>query len=288
MRVSVIIPCYNAAETLGVQLEALSKQNWTDSWEVILSDNGSTDDSKAVAQGYQDRLPNFRIVDSSEVKGPAHARNKGAQVARGKFLIFCDADDEVSKGWLAAMGNALKNNDFVTCRFESRKLSSRWAYKARKCPQQNGAQRYEYPPFLPHAASAGIGIKRWIHEKIGGFDETMPMLEDTDYCWRVQLLGIPLVFVPNALLHYRLRSSLRKMLQQSWLWGEYNVFLYKKYRSYGMPALNKKAGLRKLWRLLKRMPSCLTNPQKRMQWLWHFAWQSGRAFGCIRYRVFAL
>lgn len=288
MKVSVVIPCYNAADTLHVQLEALAKQRWSHPWEVILSDNGSTDESRSIAQQYADRLPNLQIVDSSDVQGPAYARNKGASMAKGESLLFCDADDEVAPGWVAAMGDALQHHDFVTSRFESVRLSESWAVKARMCPQESGVQTYDYPPFLPHAASAGIGIKRSIHEAVGGFDETMPMLEDTDYCWRVQLRDIELVFVPDALVHYRLRGSTRKMFRQSRLWGEYNVFLYKKYRPLGMPNLSKKTGVRKTWRLLKRMPSCIADPQKRLGWLWDFAWQYGRAIGSLKYRVFAL
>ena len=288
MKVSVVIPCYNAADTLHFQLDALTKQRWPEPWEVILSDNGSTDVSRSIAHQYADRLPNFQIIDSSEVQGPAHARNKGAQVAHGESLLFCDADDEVAPGWLAAMGEALKGNDFVTCRFEAVKLSTPWAVKARMCPQENGIQTYDYPPFLPHAASAGIGIKRRLHEAVGGFDETMPMLEDTDYCWRVQLRGVQLVFVHDALIHYRLRSSIRKMFRQARLWGEYNVFLYKKYRFLGMQNISKKTGLRNTWRLLKRMPHCMADPQKRLGWLWQFTWQYGRAVGSVKYGVFAL
>lgn len=288
MKVSVIIPCYNAADTLHIQLEAFVKQQWNEPWEIIISDNGSTDATRLIAGKYADVLPHLQIIDSSKVRGPAHARNKGAQAACGESLLFCDADDEVAEGWLAEMGNALENHNFVTCRFEPLKLSSTWALKTRMCPQENGVQTYDYPPFLPHAASAGIGIKRWIHEKVGGFDETMPMLEDTDYCWRVQLSGNKLVFVKNALIHYRMRGSIHTMLRQARLWGEYNVFLYKKYRSLGMQQLSKKAGIKKTWRLLKRLPFYIATQDKRLKWLWEFAWQYGRAVGSVKHRVFAL
>lgn len=185
-------------------------------------------------------------------------------------------------------GKALQNNDFVTCRFEPYKLNDSWTIDARVCPQENGFQTYDYPPFLPHAASAGIGIKRWIHDAVGGFDETMPMLEDTDYCWRVQLRGVKLSFVPEALIHYRFRDSIGKILRQARLWGEYNVYLYRKYRPLGMPKLSKKAGLKNALKLLRRLPNNLSNDQKRLRWLWDFAWLYGRAFGSVKYRVFAL
>jgi glycosyltransferase involved in cell wall biosynthesis len=288
MKASVIIPCYNAETTLKVQLEALGSQHWSEPWEVILADNGSTDQSLQIARQYKGKIPNFKIVQANRVKGPAHARNRGAKVAKGESLLFCDADDEVAPGWVAAMGKALAQHDFVACRMESSKLSTPWAVEARMCPQKEGLESYKYPPFLPHAGGGGMGIKRKIHEAVGGFDETMPFLEDTDFCWRVQLSGTKLFFVPDALIHIRLRGSTRTMLRQSRLWGEYNVYLYKKYRAHGMPNLSPKEGLKRTWKLLRLMPSSLKNSQIRRWWLRRFAWQYGRAIGSIKYGIFAL
>ena len=288
MKASVVIPCYNAEKTLPEQLEAFSRQHWSESWEIILADNGSTDNSLHLAEQYLSKIPNFRIIEANRIKGPAHARNSGAAVAEGESLLFCDADDEVALGWVAAMGNALKQQDFVACRMEPFKLSLSWAVEARRCPQQDGLEPYKYPPYLPHAGGGGLGIKRSIHESVGGFDENMPLLEDTDYCWRVQLLGTKLVFVPDALIHIRLRGSTRTMFRQSRLWGEYNVYLYKKYRPHGMPDLSAKEGLRRTWKLLRQMPYCLRNSTKRQGWLRRFAWQYGRTIGSIKYGVFAL
>ena len=61
---SVVIPCLNGAATLGVQLAALARQEWSEPWEVLLADNGSTDGSAELALGYRDRLPGVRVVDT--------------------------------------------------------------------------------------------------------------------------------------------------------------------------------------------------------------------------------
>jgi hypothetical protein len=78
------------------------------------------------------------------------------------------------------------------------------------------------------------------------------------------------------------------MLRQSRLWGEYNVYLYKKFRPFGMPKLSSKEGLTRTWKLLKHMPYSLKNSRKRQVWLRQFAWQYGRLIGSIKYGVFAL
>ena len=96
---SVVIPAYNAARFITTQLEALAKQTTTRSFEVVVSDNGSTDNTIALIEAFDAPYP-LRWVDSSNIKGPANARNVGACEARGKILVFCDSDDYVETGWL--------------------------------------------------------------------------------------------------------------------------------------------------------------------------------------------
>ena len=96
---SVVIPAYNAARFITTQLEALAKQTTTRSFEVVVSDNGSTDNTIALVETFDAPYP-LRWVDSSDIKGPANARNVGAREARGKILVYCDADDFVESEWV--------------------------------------------------------------------------------------------------------------------------------------------------------------------------------------------
>jgi GT2 family glycosyltransferase len=146
---------------------------------------------------------------------------------------------------------------------------------------------YDYPPYLPHAGGGGLGILRRIHETVGGFDEEMPALEDTDYCWRVQLAGTPLQFVPEAVVHVRFRHDLWGILRQAVTYGEYNVFIYKRYRRRGMPRLWWATGLAKWGTLLLSLPRVVTK-SGRARWLWQLGWRLGRLIGCLRFRVLAL
>jgi len=287
MKLSVIVPCYNAANTIATQLEALAGQYWSGSWEVIVADNGSTDGTLAIAERYRGRLPNLRIVEAAGKRGAAHARNLGASAATGEFLAFCDADDEVAPGWVAAIGTALSEHDFVASRFEGEKLNETWVLRSHLCPQQTGLQPYTQPPFLPHASGCGLGIKRELHEAVHGFDETLMNLQDTDYCWKIQLAGTPLHFAPDALIHLRYRQTLRGLYQQARGWGKYNVLIYKRYRPLGMPKMSWKDGA-KAWRDVLRRLIRIRNKQHLAQWLWRFGWRVGRLQGCIQYRVLAL
>jgi glycosyltransferase involved in cell wall biosynthesis len=118
MKLSVIIPCLNRGATLGIQLEALSTQKWSEPWELILSDNGSTDNSVDIAHNYMDRIPVFKIIDASARRGGPYALNMGVKAASAEKIACCDADDEVAPGWVAAMESALSKHDVVCGQFK--------------------------------------------------------------------------------------------------------------------------------------------------------------------------
>ncbi len=284
MKVSVIIPCLNAAETIGVQLEALANQQWSQPWEVIIADNGSTDNTASIVEQYQTRIPNLRIVDASDRKGASHARNIGAKAAQGESLLFIDADDEVAPGWLAAMGEALAKNDFVTGHNNYNKLSDTWVVR---CYQlENGTGIMENTYYLPFAGSGNLGIKRAIHEKIGGFDEALYQSEDVDYCWRAYYVGTKLHYVPDAIAYIRLRGNLASIYRRSWAVGKGVILVYKKHRPLGMPQMVS-------WKTFLKTSFTLTiqilllqirDKESLAKWLMSLAWRGGQLWGCIKYQ----
>jgi len=287
LKLSVIVPCLNAEATLGAQLEALSRQSWPGEWEVIVADNGSKDRSREIVERYRGRIPGLKLVDASDRRGQAHARNLGAAAATGGALLFCDADDEVGPGWLAAMGWALAVHDFVACRYDNEKLNPVEVRRTHLNPQKDGLTRYDYPDFLPHAGGGGLGVQRRVHEAIGGFDETLPALEDTDYCWRIQLAGHAFQFVPEAVVYIRHRHDLGSIYRQGLSYGKHNVLIYQRYRSKGMPRLGWIPGLLRWGKLLVKTPLMVLTREGRARWLWQLGWRVGRIRGCFEYGVVA-
>lgn len=285
-KLSVVIPCHDAAETLGVQLTALAAQRHDGPWEVIVADNGSRDASPAIVESFRHRLP-VRRVDAAQRPGAAHARNVGAAAATGDALLFVDADDEVAPGWLAAMASALAAHEFVACRYDQERLNPEWSRGIFFNPQGESLARYDYPPYLPHAGGGGLGVLRRVHEEVGGFDETLPALEDTDYCWRIQRAGHALVFAPEAVVHIRHRLDLPGMFRQGRRSGRYNVLIYRRYRPLGMPRLGVVPGILRWGKLALRTPVMLATRAGRAQWVWQLGWRLGRLEGCMRYRVVA-
>ena len=278
MKLSVIIPCYNAEDTLAAELDAICAQHWTQPWEVLLVDNRSTDSSRKIAESYLDRLPNLRIIDASESQGQPFALNTGIRAARGESVALCDADDEIAPGWVAAMGEALATHEFVACRIDTAKLNPKWLHGH---DQESGLQQIWYPPYLPHAGGGTIGFRKKLFEEVGDFDDALPCLHDTDFCFRAQKLGYHLHFVPDAVLHVRKRDSLSAHYKQSRNYAEYNVILAKRYwppQESQTPFL--KAFLHD-WYLLLRHLRRLRSTPGRYWWVWGFGRQIGRIKGML-------
>jgi glycosyltransferase involved in cell wall biosynthesis len=284
---SIVIPCLNAVDTIGDQLEALANQTWDQPFEVIVADNGSTDGSLDVVEAYRDKMPNLRIVDASGKRGSAHARNEGVRVARAQALAFCDADDQVADGWVAAMGNALTRHDFVASRHDTTKLNEPWVQERGESPLVNELPRLWYPPYVHHAASAGLGVRRQLHEAIGGFDESMPTLNDTDYCIRLQLAGAQLHLAPDALIHYRYRTSLRALYRQARSYAEENALLQKRYGA-DMRVPGRWRWPLKGWKPIFRCLPVTYRKGARVRMAWLVGWQTGRLRGSLKYRVLAV
>jgi glycosyltransferase involved in cell wall biosynthesis len=115
MNVSVIIPAYNAAGTLAVTLESLFKQTFRN-WEVIVFDNGSNDETQAVATSFTEKHHRIRVVNESQ-KRVSIARNTGIRTAHFDRLLFLDADDWILPQHLERMTYAiLSANTLITAR----------------------------------------------------------------------------------------------------------------------------------------------------------------------------
>jgi glycosyltransferase involved in cell wall biosynthesis len=94
MMISVIVPCYNAQEFIHRAVESVLQQTYKN-WELLLVDNNSTDGTLALLQGYQEQYPDQVKVLQEFKKGAPAARNLGLQMAKGDWIQFLDADDEL-------------------------------------------------------------------------------------------------------------------------------------------------------------------------------------------------
>jgi len=286
-KLTVVIPALNAAKDISGQLDALVGQEWAEPWEVVVADNGSTDETRAVVERYRDQLPALRIVDAAGTRGQAHALNAGVAAARAEAVAFCDADDEVAPGWVAAMGDALAEHELVACQADAVKLNEPWIRETRDAPAPGEFSRVLFPPHAPFAGSGGLGVRRDAHARVGGFDEAMVALFDVDFCLRAHAAGVQLVLVPEALLHYRYRRGWRSTFRQARVYAEQMALVQQRHEDRAARPAGRRPWLLRGWKPILACVASLHRRGSRAKLAWLLGWQFGRYVGSVRHRVLA-
>lgn len=222
LRVSVIIPCYNVAETIVPQLEALASQVSPPRFETILVLNGCTDSSEEVIRAFAQAHPGMRIRLEESAKGRCIARNHGAKVARAEIICFLDADDIAEPDWLRELHSRIQDvGGIVGGRLLHTKVNPPELLEVYGI-DRNEPHPYTLPDLPPDDFSVlrevvenNFGTRRADYLCVGGMDSSFTGgLEGTDFCLRAQALGIPVNSCTRALVNYRLRETVRGTFRQ--------------------------------------------------------------------------
>jgi len=213
--VTVIVPCYNLARYLGSCIESVRAQTAPD-WECIIVNDGSTDDTEAVARSYAAQDARVRWV-TQQNRGLSAARNRGLDEATGRFVQFLDADDSIAptkfERQLAVL-NADKHPGLCYCDCERRNSdpeSFGWtSFRMRadldlENPLRDLAARWEDGLSIP--SHCFLFDARFFSQRGIRFDQTLGNHEDWD-CWMRIFATIPRVlYVPDVLATYLYRGD---------------------------------------------------------------------------------
>lgn len=283
MGLSVVIPVRNGAATLGEQLTALRHAHRpSGGFEVIVADNGSNDGTIDIVKFLGDQLP-LRLVDASDRPGSNHARNCGIQAAEFGRILLCDADDQVDERWLAEMTEAFDaGHELIAGPIDYVQLNPPHVRAWRGAQQASVATMLD---FLPAGHGSNMGFTRQLFDRLGGFDEDFGFGgEDVELFWRAQLAGTQLHYVPEAVVHYRLRPTLKGLFRQSIAYGAGEARLYRKFAEYGARRRPPSAIAKEVWWLLSRLPFT-GRIERRGAWLRHLGQQLGRLRGSFECKV---
>ncbi|WFU76866.1 MULTISPECIES: glycosyltransferase [unclassified Bradyrhizobium] len=205
--VSVVIPAKNVAAYIGETLVSALAQS--EVGEVIVVDDGSSDDTVAIVRAMRD--PRLRLM-TNDSAGVSAARNLGARHASGDWLLFLDADDRLRPGAAAALLAAaraapravLVYGDYNTIDSEGRQIGRRELLKGRRKPSGDVLARLAAGNFI---VNGGIALARAeAFRAIGGFDTSLRYCEDW-HCWcRLAAIG-EFEFAPKLLLDYRVHTA---------------------------------------------------------------------------------
>jgi GT2 family glycosyltransferase len=214
---SIIIPNWNGARYLRTCLRALRRQTYPH-LEIILVDNGSTDESLALAQR---EFPGLTIVELGHNRGLAVAINRGIERARGEIIIALNNDTEVVPGWAEALMAALdRHADAGMAASKMRLFDQRQrlhsagdGFGVDGLPLNRGVWekdegQFDQDTFVFGACAGAAAYRRQMLAEIGLFDEDFFMYcEDVDLNWRAQLAGYRCIFVPEAIVYHHLSAS---------------------------------------------------------------------------------
>jgi len=285
VELSIVIAAYDAARTIDDQLRALLDQEWKGGWEVVVADNGSSDGTREAVERAAAVDGRIRLLDASDRRGPAHARNRGVEQAKGTSIAFCDADDVVGEGWLAAMGDALRRTPFVTGPQEHQRLNPQWLHGMYGTVPARELQTFA--GIFAFGPAANLGIRRELFKELGGFDASLSVGEDVDLCLRAWLRGEHLEYVPEAVVHYRYRGSLSGIWRQAVQYGVSRPLIARRLAQVGRPVPSRWSGVRNWVWLVRRLPT-LRSKAGRARWVVVAGGSVGRIIGSVRSRHLAL
>jgi glycosyltransferase involved in cell wall biosynthesis len=203
--VSVVVPAYNQAHYLPQTLDSIRAQTYTD-YEIVLVDDGSTDETPAVAHHYADIV---RYIHQSN-QGLAAARNTGIQAARGRYVALLDSDDMWTPDYLARMMSLARQEpktavfycgvDYIDC-------------NAQPLPQA-GSSHIVPPDQMYHAmlranflACNAVLMQRDAVLTVGLFDPNFRRLQDWELWLRMLRRGDQFRGIPDQLAYYRMHDS---------------------------------------------------------------------------------
>ena len=275
--ISVVVPVRDGMPWLEDQLRALADQDCPEPWEVVVADNGSRDGSAAFARRWAADHERFRVVDASARPGAPAARNAGVHAARGDLIAFCDADDVVQQGWLAASAEALGHADIVAGTYDFWSLNG-----GHPSPPTPAATRQL--GFLPAGLGANLAVRRPVLDGIAGFDEEVLVGEDIDLCWRLQLRGARFAIASEAVVAKRELTGFGPVAKKAFSYGRSGPALFRRYRSAG--ARRDLVGAAKSWTWLVISLPLLFDRRRRIEWARTVGMRSGRLVGSVAESVF--
>lgn len=228
--ISVIMPCYNAGKYIKEAIESVLNQSYKD-WELIIVNDGSTDDSLSVAESFSDKR--IRIF-SQPNSGACVARNKGIELASGEYLKFLDADDILEKDCLKNQIEQIKTlkenqvpfGDYDNIDESGKEIS---AFTFSEHQDMLDVLRKDQPYFFFHYWHILISsplLRKKDLVACGGYDVNLERGQEFDMHFRLALQGVEFVYSPTMTFSYREYTSPDRISSQ----GRKNEQTMKKHR----------------------------------------------------------
>jgi glycosyltransferase involved in cell wall biosynthesis len=226
--ISVIIPAHNAGPTLDRALQAVCAQELTEPFEVIVVDDGSRDETAAIAESFGERV---RLVRNRGKRGAGSARNAGVEVAKAPVLVFTDADCYPAPGWLERALAAVRSSDLVQGAVHPDPAAKRTPFdRTLSVERDRGFYQTANLIVRREAFEAAGGFRdwalessRWSRLSVAGPSRRAahrPVGEDTLFGWMACRSGARSAFAPDAVVHHAVfPGGIRDDIADRWQWS---------------------------------------------------------------------
>ncbi|MFZ0389519.1 MAG: glycosyltransferase [Calditrichia bacterium] len=231
---SVIVPSYNRADEIGELLRSFTELDFPPArLELIIADDGSSDNTPQVVEQFKDRLKIDLHFFHQKNQGPGAARNMGMEKAAGDFFIFIDSDCTVRSDWL-------RNIDEMLHREGAEAFGGRDSFREDFPPLLKainysmtsflttgglrGGKKVKLAKFYPR--SFNMGLSRGLYQRIGGFG-SLRHGQDIEYSNRIHRATDRLIYIHDAVVFHKRRTSIKKFFRQVFNWGVARINLYK-------------------------------------------------------------
>lgn len=222
---SVIIPAYNAEDTIGHCLSALLNQSLPrEAYEIIVVDDGSTDGTRDVLGRY----PGVRLIEQAN-QGPAAARNLGVREARGDIVLFTDADCEPTPDWIERLTVPFRDLEVAGAKGVYRTRQKEPVARFVQLEYEDKYARMARQDRIDFVDTYSAAYGRDVFLANGGFDPLFPTacVEDQEFSFRLARKGYRLVFVPQAVVYHRHDATLGEYWQRKFSIGYWKALLLR-------------------------------------------------------------
>jgi len=225
--ISVIIPAYNAEQTLPACLSALEEQSVPrERYEITVVNDGSTDHTEKCARGFS----RVKVI-SQPNQGPAAARNRGAQEAEGDILLFTDSDCLPDKNWIEEMIRPFDAPEIVAVKGAYKTHQKEVVARFAQIEFEERYRLQQKSRYIDFVDSYSAAIKREVFWKVGGFDPSFPVAnnEDTDLSYRLAKQSYKMVFNPRAIVYHHHPPTLTKYLRTKLCRAYWRMVVYRRF-----------------------------------------------------------
>lgn len=207
--VTIVVPFAGSGAELDVVVRRFAAVKRGDGDEVIVVQNSPSGPGAGAAD-------DVRIVPAPEVASSYYARNRGAELAQGEWILFCDADTEPDAGLVDSYFEPVPDErtgilaGAVHDHVAGDSLAARLARETAAMSQRTTLDN----PFMPYAITANCAIRAAAFRQAGGFEASIRSGGDADLCWRLQRLGWGIEERPGAAVQHQNRPTMRAVWRQ--------------------------------------------------------------------------